>query len=384
MHSTRLIRTLAFPVLMGLGTIGTFAAAPAAPKVTGGNGTLFMGAYSGDILAVDEATEKVSKIPLKMGFPYIVRMSRDTSRLYALNADMEHFEVVDTASKQSVDTFSLSEPGKRSRVSGYAIDSPRQVIAISHRLITKAIDHFEIGEMRLVLYDMKDHKVLQSIQPPGGEDSRLGNMRFSPDGKLLYLFEREILIFDTATMKQVDHWDMSRPVEPGLGRGNAGSADETEDDDGSYTSLFTVEDPVQHRRLLGIGRINLSRRTVDYFALGPAEQNVRLNFALTPDHNAGYILAQSIDKYELWIVDMNARHVTKKIPFDGRPRMAIHTSTNGKLLYIYEAGNTIDYYDAADFKFLRTLTLDADMTYNSFHVAAPRSSKTGTTATARQ
>lgn len=382
MNPIRSTRTVTGSALIVLAGLSALAAGATVPKVTGGNGTLFMGAYSGDILAVDEATEKVSKIPLKTGFPYIVRMSRDTTRLYALNADMEHFEIVDTASKQSVDTFSLSEPGKRSRVSGYAIDSPRQVMAISHRLISKEIDHFEIGEMRLVLYDLKDHKILQSIPPPGGEESRLNNLRFSPDGKLLYVFDREILIFDTATMKQVDKWDMSRPVEPGLGRGNAGSAEDTEDDDGSYTSIFTVEDPVQHRRLLGIGRINLGRRTVDYFALGPAEQNVRLNFALAPDRSTGYILAQSIDKYELWIVDMNGRHVAKKIPFDGRPRMAIHTSTNGKLLYIYEAGNTIDYYDAVDFKFLRRLTLDADMTYNSFHVAAPRSSKPGTGATA--
>ena len=42
--------------------------------------------------------------------------------------------------------------------------------------------------------------------------------------------------------------------------------------------------------------------------------------------------------------------------------MALRTSSNGKLLYIYQAGNTIDLYDAATFKYLRTITLDADGT----------------------
>ena len=53
--------------------------------------------------------------------------------------------------------------------------------------------------------------------------------------------------------------------------------------------------------------------------------------------------------------------------------MALRTSSNGKVLYIYQAGNTIDLYDAATYKYLRTITLDADMTTELFVVppAAP-------------
>jgi len=42
--------------------------------------------------------------------------------------------------------------------------------------------------------------------------------------------------------------------------------------------------------------------------------------------------------------------------------MALKTSSNGKLLYIYQAGNTIDLYDANTYQYLRTITLDGDMT----------------------
>jgi hypothetical protein len=42
--------------------------------------------------------------------------------------------------------------------------------------------------------------------------------------------------------------------------------------------------------------------------------------------------------------------------------MGLKTSSNGKLLYIYVAGNTIDLYEAATYKYLRSITLDADMT----------------------
>ncbi len=48
--------------------------------------------------------------------------------------------------------------------------------------------------------------------------------------------------------------------------------------------------------------------------------------------------------------------------FQGRPRMSLKSSSNGKVLYLYGAGNTIDLYDASSFKYMRTITLDTDTT----------------------
>jgi hypothetical protein len=42
--------------------------------------------------------------------------------------------------------------------------------------------------------------------------------------------------------------------------------------------------------------------------------------------------------------------------------MSLKTSSNGQLLYIYNAGDTIDIYDGATFKYLRTITLPGDVT----------------------
>jgi hypothetical protein len=51
--------------------------------------------------------------------------------------------------------------------------------------------------------------------------------------------------------------------------------------------------------------------------------------------------------------------------------MSLTVSTNGKILYIWRAGNTIDLYEAATFKYLRTITLDADTTA-SLYVLPPQ------------
>lgn len=112
--------------------------------------------------------------------------------------------------------------------------------------------------------------------------------------------------------------------------------------------------------------MNLQQKSVDFYALGPAAP---VSFSLAPGRKWGYGLLDEIGKYEFWSFDLANRKLGSRVEFAGRPRMALKTSSNGKLLYIYEAGNTIDLYDAATFKYLRTITLDADMTTNLYVMA---------------
>ena len=93
-------------VLIVVAVLTARAQGPAA-----GNGTIFMGSYSGHITAVEEATEKVSKIPLKTGGPFVVRLSPDRTRFYVQSANQESFEIVDVKKRQSLDSFTLSASG---------------------------------------------------------------------------------------------------------------------------------------------------------------------------------------------------------------------------------------------------------------------------------
>jgi len=51
--------------------------------------------------------------------------------------------------------------------------------------------------------------------------------------------------------------------------------------------------------------------------------------------------------------------------------MGLKVSSNGKVLYIYVAGNTIDLYDAETYQYLRTITLDGDQTSELFVLPSP-------------
>ena len=345
------------------------------PKLTGGTGTIYVGSYAKRMVAIDEATEKVTaEIPLTTGIPWTVHRSQDATRFYIQNADQEHFEVVDIATRTSIDSFALSEGNRKVRALTFAVDPQQRVMTLMTRTTTKLVDRFEIGAPTFIQYDLKEHKVIRTVPWANGTEPAYFSsvIRYSPDGKLLYVFSDEILVLDATSLQQVATWDLSLSNEPTLGRFDLGSLDDTNDDPAWFSALFTIKDPVQNRPLLVVGRVNLDQRSLDYFPLGPATQHGQFGFALSGDGQHAYALLQSIGHNELWTIDLAGKRRQSTVEFPGRPRMDIRTSTNGKIIYLHQAGNTIDLYDVDGFKYLRTITLDGDMPYGTFHVVGPR------------
>ena len=58
------------------------------------------------------------------------------------------------------------------------------------------------------------------------------------------------------------------------------------------------------------------------------------------------------------------------------------TSSNGKVLYIYNAGATIDLYDAATFNFITAIQLPGDATTEMFVFPASTQVPAATSASA--
>ena len=330
-----------------------------------GNGTLIIGAYPKQFWIIDEATEKiVGTIPFQSGIPRRTALSRDRKRFYTVEAAMEKVEILDIAARKTVDTFGLSEGSRKVRIRSVEPDPLQRFLMMVTASATKLVDRFEVGSPTLVQYDLKEHRIVRTIPWPNGEERQNANIQFSPDGKLMYLFtDQDVLIYETSGFTQVDKWELSKPIEEGFGRLEMGSRDVFNDEPGFYTGIFSVSDPVQHRRMMGIARVNLAAKTVDFYTLGPSSG---VSFAMAPNRKVAYGLFEDIGRYEFWKFDLEHRRFAGRTEFKGRPRMGLKTSSNGKVLYIYVAGNTIDLYDADTYQYMRTITLDGDMTTELF------------------
>ena len=349
-------------------TAGISAQKPAPPlALNGGDHLMYIGTYAGTIQVFDEATEaKIADIKLQTGIPRALTLSQSRTKFYVMDSTNEKMEIVDIPTRTTLSTFTLSEGNKKVRIRGFQVDPLERFLILLTRSATKQIDRWEIGDISMQFYDLAQKKITRTIPWPRGEERENVNIRFSPDGKLLYFFGEDVLIIETTNFTEVDTWPISRPIEPGLGRVNFGSVDDFNDDPGFFTGLFTTQDPIQNRRIMNIGRVNLVAKTIDLTPIGPAEG---VSFAMSADRKRAYGLVQGsgsatqpIGRFEFWAFDVAQRKLLNRTTFDGRPRMALRVSSNGKLLYVYQAGATIDVYDAASYKKLRTIEMNADQT----------------------
>ncbi|MCY3698928.1 MAG: hypothetical protein OXH46_04695 [Gemmatimonadetes bacterium] len=327
----------------------------------GRNAHWYMGNYSNEVIVWDEATEEVvDRIPVKRAISLRLDVSEDRSRLYVMDPFFETIEIIALPSKESVGEFTLSEGATRTWIRSFQIHPEQEWMAMFVQSRTKLADRYRIDEPTILRFDLTTYEVTDTIPWPDDESRRSANFRFSPDGDLLYMFADDLIALDSETFEEVDRWDISEPLEPGLGEMRLPfGRSPYQEEDGVYTGLFRMTDPLQNRRLMGIATVDLAGQDVEFHPIGPAEG---VSFVLSPDGTKGYGLKSEIGHYEMWKFDLEGRRVAGRTTFAGRPRMALMPSADGTKLYIYNAGSTIDIYDEETFEFLRTVTLDADMT----------------------
>jgi len=368
--SARSVWALAVSVALLSGTVlstvlpivAPAAVAAQASPLSGGNGTIFFATYGDQIFVIDENTfEVVDRIETQAGIPGDLVLSADRERFYVTDATAERIEVIDIATRESTGWFTLSEGNTKFRIRGGVEVHPDESYAILiGKTTTKHRDRFEIGETVMVRVDLETESVMDTIPWPGGDQREGANLQFSPDGSLLYFYAEDVIVLETEGFTEVDRWEISRPLEDGLGRTGIGFGRSLYEEPGFFTGMFRVTDPVQNRRMFGIARVDLAGKEVDFYTLGPS-QSFR-SFALAPDRKKAYSLLSEVGRYEFWTFDLENRRVESRQEFAGRPRMGIEVSTNGELLYIMVAGRTIDIYDAESYEYLRTVELDGDMT----------------------
>ncbi|MEO6445797.1 MAG: hypothetical protein ABIZ91_01180 [Gemmatimonadaceae bacterium] len=361
MSQRAVITGLFLAVGVSVASIGVASRAGAQGAPSGGNGTIYYATYDKKILVIDEATMVVrDSMAVSIGIPMGLSLSQDRRRIYTLDPFFEKVEIFDLATRKSIDRFSLSNDTMQVAISGFNVDPLDRFAVLLVKTKARKRDHFEIGKPTLLKYDLAKKVVTDTIQWPLGEEREFAQVLFSPDGKLLYFFTSDdVLIYDTQTLKQVDRWDFDRALDEGMGRWNFGFPESLYEEPGFYTGLFRTTDPVNHRDLMGVARVDLVNRAVDYYSLGPSE---RVGFALAPGRQKAYGLRQQVGNYQFWTFDLAGRQVSQRVEFEGRPRMGLTVSTNGTQLYVHVAGATIDVYDAATLQLVRTVRYAADQT----------------------
>lgn len=356
-----------------------FAAKPEAAASV--HGISFLGAWPHDILVIDEQKEEViDRIDIGTDVPMELMLSPDHTKIYAFTPRNSEIVTVDVRSHKVLDHFQLDGGGTQYRLAAGAVDGDGKLMYTIVKATVKKQDRFSIDTPKFLVIDLAQHKIVRSIDFPKDADAYgLGGLyveyalRLSPDSKYLYMFRSDsILVFSAADFKEVDKIELAKPMFPGLQSVSLNLGNDADRYPGFVTSVFVAADPVVHRPVFGIARMNLSTREIDFKPVGPYTNHI-MNLWVTPDGTKGYTVSitgsEGNKRSEFWVFDMQTNQLIRKSEFPGRRRFDVALSPNGKSLYIYIAGYQIECYDPDTLKLTKTIDLNADSTSNMVMVS---------------
>jgi hypothetical protein len=347
-----------------------------------GQQLLYLAAWPHQIVIFDATQEKVvDTIDLKTDVPDFLILSPDKKKLYLNTVNDNSIVTIDLATRKPASSFSLNSGNRNVRVMGLTPDPTGKYLYGLATVITKQLDHYDIDPPSFIVIDLAARKIIRTGEFPKDEDRSgvYADLRVSPDGKLLYLFSQNILVFDTTSFHVVKKIDLAKPLNPGVENLSMDLLDDPNELPGKVTSVFHFSDPYVHRVVFGIGSIDLAELSFDFSAVGPVEAGRLMPLRLTPDRKVGYTVAINGSpgnrRCEFWAFDMPSRKLIRKREFDGRNRFSFDLSADGSKIFIYGAGYDIEVYDANTFELRSNVVLPGDVTSNM--IVMPAASTTG-------
>jgi DNA-binding beta-propeller fold protein YncE len=343
---------------------------------------MYVGTLDQKLLMIDEDKgDIVGEIPLG-GIPRTTVLSTDQTKLHIFTTKLL-LETVDLKAKKVISSFSLSDGKSEPRMmrgsggrsfAGVAVDPAGRYLYTTMKVTVKELDQYRTEPPQFVAIDLVDKKIAKSMPMPKGYDGGFGfqsTFKVSPDGKRLYVFDDDIVVFDLNDLKEVDRIALARPPYPGASPYRLAASDDPFEQPGVVTTVFTSVDPVVHKETLGLGKVELNSGKVDYRPIGVSFPMV--GFMLSPDKKLGYSLmatrAGANRETEWWVWDLDSHKVIKKGEVPARPNFRVGMSSTGSRLYVYGSGSTIEFWDAQTLKQTKMLYLNKDTTTNLITVA---------------
>jgi len=331
-------------------------------------GTMFLGGYPNQLMVIDEAKGAVTQeIELKTGLPMSMRLSDDGKLLYTTTLTTSGIEVMEVATRKIVNSFSLNTPATHYRFNGGVPDRAGRYFYILATKIDRGVDHYRISKQQFMVVDLQEKKVVRSAELDADDQkfSYRGTLMLSPDGKTLYAFRDKVIVVNTADLKTVDHFDLSKPDFPGMQDVSFGGGVGRLQRPGQFVSLFETQDPYIQNKIFGIARLDLDPRQFSFTPIGPSPKAMA-GLEVSPDGKSGYTVAVNGDlgnqRCEFWRFDLDKNKALDKAEFECRLRFYFGISGNGQRLYIYGAGYDVAVYNAQSLKPVADWELTHDIT----------------------
>lgn len=319
-----------------------------------------MGIWPNRLRLLDEATESfVGEIPLRYGAVTgygETAHTPDFRKLYYVTDRMEAVEVVDPEKRAVVDELRISTPVRRVRIFNVIPDRDGKLLYLRASGVDLGTDRFEAEDFELITYDMQAHQVKESFRlPKEAAVAFFQPIRVSNDGQSLFVFGRDVYQLRANDRTLLDQIPLAQPIAAGYGPLRPSGLFEAAPE--VFYALYRTVDPIMSKRMSGVVRIDLPKRELTSFELGPAIDADVL--VLSGDGKYAYAGARDLVK-----IDMAARRIVamKKDFEQGRTNNTLILSTDGKKLYVTGVGNQLQVIDTATLEPIGSIPAGGDIT----------------------
>jgi hypothetical protein len=330
------------------------------PSTSAESRRFIMGVWPNRLRLLDEATEAfVGEIPLRYGAVTSYgepAHTPDFRKLYYVTDRMEAVEVVDPEKRAVVDELRISTPVRRVRIFNVVPDREGKVLYLRASGVELGTDRFETEDFELIAYDMEKHEVKETFRlPKEAAVAFFQPIRVSDDGQSLFVFGRDIYQVRASDRTVLDKIPLAQPIAAGYGPLRPAGLFEAAPD--VVYALYGTVDPIMRKRMSGVVRIDLPKREVTSFELGPAiDADV---FVLSADGKYAYAGPRDLVK-----IDMVSRRIVamKKAFEQGRTNNTLIVSSDGKKLYVTGVGNQLQIVDSATLEPVGSIPTGGDIT----------------------
>ena len=286
------------------------------PAVTGGNGTLYIGGRPNKICIIDEATEKVTgEIPFKTGDSRRTDAVADRKRFYLLNIAYRGRRDPRHRDAKTIDSFTLSEGNKKVRIRGLEPDPLNRFMILLDQDRDQADRPLRDRRADAHAVRPSEHKVVAHdpvAEQRGAARREHACSRPTASCSTSSATRRPDLRHHRLS-QQVDKWELSQPLEEGFGTARFGSPRRCLTRARLLHAIFNVQDPVQNRRIMGVGRVNLAAKSVDFYPLGPATRGRASRWRR--DRRGLRAAFEDIGHYEFWTFDLEHHKLGPRTEF---------------------------------------------------------------------
>jgi len=314
-----------------------------------------IGIHPRGIAILDGSRDEIlAEIPTQGRTVKEIEPSPDGKRVYVTSEARTQIEVVNLQERKVEKVFKITPPGERLIIFGMVLNHKGDQLYVHVKPVQELADEFKVLPPQIWTVDVNTGETRKILEVPHG----ICLLSLTRDDRRLVAWGRDLYYIDLAQKRIVDTFPLMTVRQAGQSEYNTLPVWPLYERSGISSVPYYTADPVTKKELFGLAQLDVNTGKMELLELGapvPLYSSV-----VSPDRKRAYAVMNV-----LVAVDLQQKRVVQILDVN-RTHYVLNISKDGKKLYAAGAGRSIEVFDTATMKRIKTVELSGDPGVSSF------------------